>query len=97
MKIKDDLPVLLMAELALQLGTYGRAAMPNAEQLAHELEAVQVLVLAGELTEEQAKLHRQLHLNTFKMSLLALEGVDDMALERTLQGLGKVVRRFYGV
>lgn len=97
MKIKDDLLALLMAELAVQLGTYGIKAMPKAEQLAHELDAVQKLVVAGELTDEQAKLHRQLRFNAFKMNLLALEGVQEIALERTLQGLGKVVRQFYGV
>jgi hypothetical protein len=60
-------------------------------------DAVQAMVIAGEITQEQARLHRQLRLNSFKMSLLALEGISDIALERTLDGLGRVVRRFYGV
>jgi len=55
------------------------------------------MVIAGEITQEQARLHRQLRLNSFKMSLLALERISDIALERTLDGLGRVVRRFYGV
>ena len=30
------------------------------------------------------------------MKLLAIEGVEDIALERVLDGMGRVIRRFYG-
>ncbi|HIG36611.1 MAG TPA: hypothetical protein EYQ12_03255 [Oceanospirillaceae bacterium] len=97
MKIKDD----LLAELAVQLGDRRGVVSPGVEQLsdelADELEAIQAMLVAGELSAEQARLHRQLRLNSFNMSLLALEGVGDIALEQTLVGLVKVVRRFYGV
>jgi len=96
-KIKDDLLALLVTELAVQLGSCGEVVTPSVEELAVELDAIQAMVVAGELTAEQADLHRQLRLNSFKMSVLALEGVNDIALKRTLDGLGRVIRRFYGV
>jgi len=61
-----------------------------------DLGAVNAQVITGELSEEQAGLHKQLRLNALKMKLLAIEGVDDIALERALDGMGRVIRRFYG-
>jgi len=90
-KIKDDLLALLVTELAVQLGSRGEAVTPSVEELAIDLDATQAMVAAGVLTQEQGSLHRQLHLNAFKMSLLSVEGVNDIALERMLIGLGKVV------
>jgi hypothetical protein len=31
------------------------------------------------------------------MRLLAIKGVDEIALGRMLDGMGKVIRRFYGI
>ena len=100
-KIKDDLGSLLLAELLVQassdgLFTHDRVSA-DTQRLAEELDAINTMVIAGELSEEQAALHRQLRLNALKMKLLAIEGVDAIALERTLDGMGKVIRRFYGI
>ena len=72
-------------------------AAADTQGLAEELDAINTMVSASELSEEQAVIHRQLRLNAFKMELLAIEGVDDIALEQALDGMGKVIRRFYGV
>jgi len=100
-KIKDDLGSLLLAEFLVQafpgdLSSNHKASAATL-RLAEELDAINAMVSAGELSEEQAVIHRQLRLNAFKMKLLAIEGVDDIALERTLDGMGKVIRRFYGI
>ena len=68
----------------------------DTQHLAEELGAINALVIAGELSEEQAGLHKQLRLNGLKIKLLAIEGVEDIALERVLDGMGRVIRRFYG-
>ena len=99
--IKDDLGSLLLAELLVQASSnsvfnYHKVAADK-QHLAEELGAINALVIAGELSEEQAGLHKQLRLNALKMKLLAIEGVDDIPLERTLDGMGKVIRRFYGI
>jgi hypothetical protein len=52
---------------------------------------------AGELSAEQVVLDRQLRFNSFQMRLLAIKGVDVVVLARMLDGMGKVIRRFYGV
>jgi len=100
-KIKDDLGSLLLAEFLVQASFGDLSSNHNAPadtlRLAEELNDINALVSAGELSEEQAVLHRQLRLNALKIKLLAIEGVDDIALERTLDGMGKVIRRFYGV
>ena len=99
-KIKDDLGLLLLAELLVQTSSnsvfnHHRVAA-DTQHLAEELGAINALVIAGELSEEQAGLHKQLQLNALKIKLLAIEGVDDIALERALDGMGRVIRRFYG-
>ena len=100
-KIKDDLGSLLLAELLVQASSDGlftnHRVSVDTQRLAEELDAINTMVIAGELSEEQAALHRQLRLNALKMKLLAIEGVDAIALERTLDGMGKVIRRFYGI
>ena len=100
-KIKDDLGSLLLAELLVQVSSdslfsHDRAAA-DTQGLVEELDAINTMVSAGELSQEQAVHHRQLRINTLKMKLLAIEGVDGIALERTLDGMGKVIRRFYGI
>jgi len=99
-KIKDDLGSLLLAELLVQASSnsvfsHDRVAA-DTQHLAEELGAINALVIAGELSEEQAGLHKQLQLNALKIKLLAIEGVEDIALERVLDGMGRVIRRFYG-
>jgi len=99
-KIKDDLGSLLLAELLVQASSnsvfnHHRVAA-DTQHLAEELGAINALVIAGELSEEQAGLHKQLRLNGLKIKLLAIEGVEDIALERVLDGMGRVIRRFYG-
>ena len=100
-KIKDDLGLLLLAELLVQASSddlsSNHKAPADTLRLAEELDAINAMVIAGDLSEEQAILHRQLRLNALKMKLLAIEGVDAIALERTLDGMGKVIRRFYGI
>ena len=100
-KIKDDLGSLLLAEFLVQASSGSlssdRRVSADTQRLAEELDAINAMVIAGELSQEQAVLHRQLRLNTLKMKLLAIEGVDAIALERTLDGMGKVIRRFYGI
>ena len=100
-KIKDDLGSLLLAELLVQVSSddlsSNHKAPADTLRLAEELDAINTMVIAGELSEEQAVIHRQLRLNAFKMKLLAIEGADNIALERTLDGMGKVIRRFYGI
>ena len=100
-KIKGDLGSLLLSELLVQTFSDGLSSNHKAPadtlRLAEELDAINAKVIAGDLSEEQAILHRQLRLNALKMKLLAIEGVDDIALERTLDGMGKVIRRFYGI
>ena len=100
-KIKDDLGSLLLAQFFVQTPSDGlfshHRVATDTQLLAEELDTINTMVSAGELTEEQAVIHRQLRLNAFKMELLAIEGVDDIALERTLGGMGKVIRRFYGI
>jgi hypothetical protein len=82
-EIKDDLGSALVAEFVVQLSSYGLA--------------IHAMVIAGELSETQAVLHRRLRFNSFEMRLLAIEGVDDIAVARVLDAMGKVIRRFYGV
>jgi len=99
-KIKDDLGSLLLSELLVQASSnsvfsHDRVAA-DTQHLAEELGAINALVIAGELSEEQAGLHKQLRLNALKIKLLAIEGVEDIALERVLDGMGRVIRRFYG-
>ena len=99
-KIKDDLGSLLLSELLVQASSnsvfsHDRVAA-DTQHLAEELGAINALVIAGELSEEQAGLHKQLQLNALKIKLLAIEGVEDIALERVLDGMGRVIRRFYG-
>jgi len=100
-KIKDDLGSLLLAELLVQASSgdlsSNHKAPADTLRLAEELNDINTMASAGELSEQQAVLHRQLRLNAFKMKLLAIEGVDDIPLERTLDGMGKVIRRFYGI
>jgi len=100
-KIKDDLGSLLLAEFLLQAASDSvfihRRVTADTQRLAEELEAIDTMALSGELSEEQAVIHKQLRLNELKMKLLAIEGVDDITLERTLDGMGKVIRRFYGI
>ena len=100
-KIKDDLGSLLLTELLVQASSDGLSSNHKAPadtlRLAEELNDINTMASAGELSEQQAVLHRQLRLNAFKMKLLAIEGVDDIPLERTLDGMGKVIRRFYGI
>ena len=100
-KIKDDLGSLLLAEFLVQ-GSSGdlfshHSVAAETQGLAEELDTINEIVIAGELSEEQAGLHQQLRLNALKMKLLAIEGVDDFALEQALDGIGKVIRRFYGI
>ena len=99
--IQDDLGSLLLAEFLVQ-GSSGdlfshHSVAADTQGLAEELDTINEMVIAGELSEEQAGLHQQLRLNVLKMKLLAIEGVDEIALERTLDGMGKVIRRFYGI
>ena len=100
-KIKDDLGSLLLAELLVQTSSgdlsSNHKASADTLRLAEELGAINAMVSAGELSEKQAAIHRQLRLNSLKIKLLAIEGVDSIVLERTLDGMGKVIRRFYGV
>jgi len=100
-KIKDDLGSLLLAELLVQASSDGlythHRVSADTQRLAEELDGINAMFIAGELSEEQAVLHRQLRLNALKMKLLAIEGVDAIAFERTLEGMGKVIRRFYGI
>jgi len=100
-KRKKDLGSLLLSELLRQASSgsvfnHHRVAA-DTQYLAEELDAINTMVSAGELSEEQAAIHRQLRLNSLKIKLLAIEGVDSIVLERTLDGMGKVIRRFYGV
>ena len=99
--IKDDLGSLLLAELLTQASSNNlfshHSVAADTQRLVEELDAINTMVSAGELSEEQAVLHRQLRLNVLKMKLLAIEGVDDIALEQALDGMGKVIRRFYGI
>jgi len=100
-EIKDDLGSLLLAELLVQASSgdvsSNHKAPADTLRLAEELDAINAMVIAGDLSEAQAILHRQLRLNALKMKLLAIEGVDDIALGRALDGMGKVIRRFYGI
>jgi len=100
-EIKDDLGSLLLSKLLVQASSDGLSSNHKAPadtlRLAEELDAINTMVIAGELSEEQAVLHRELRLNALKIRLLSIEGDDDIALERTLDGMGKVIRRFYGV
>ena len=99
-EIKDDLGSLLLAELLVQASSgdvsSNHKAPADTLRLAEELDAINAMVIAGDLSEAQAILHRQLRLNALKMKLLAIEGVDDIALGRALDGMGRVIRRFYG-
>ena len=74
-KIKDDLGSLLLAELLVQASSgdlsSNHKAPADTLRLAEELDTINTMVSAGELTEEQAVIHRQLRLNAFKMELLS--------------------------
>jgi len=100
-KINDDLGSLLLAEFLVQASSNSlfshERVSADTQGLAEELEAINTMVSFGELSEEQAAIHRQLRLNALKIKLLAIEGVDSIVLERTLDSMGKVIRRFYGV
>ena len=100
-KIKDDLGSVLLADLLVQAFSddlsSNHKASEDASRLAEELDAINTMVRAGELSEEQAVIHRQLRVNALKIRLLAIEGVGDVALERVLDSMGKVIRRFYGI
>ena len=100
-KIKDDLGSLLLAEFLVQASSGSlssdRRVSADTQRLAEELDAINAMVSAGELSEEQAVLHRKLRLNALKIRLLAIEGVDDIVLEQILDGMGKVIQRFYGI
>jgi len=100
-KINDDLGSLLLTEFLVQVSSSSLfshdSVAADTQRLAEELEAINTMVMSGKLSEEQAVIHKQLRLNTFKMKLLAIEGVDDIALEQALDGMGKVIRRFYGI
>ena len=100
-KIKDDLGLALVAEFVVQLSSIGLSNrdfdVADIQRLAVELKAIHTMVISGELSEHQAALHRELRFNAFEMRLLAIKGVDDIALGRMLDGIGKVIRRFYGV
>ena len=100
-KIKKGLDSLLLAEFMVQVSSNSfishHKAAADTHRLAEELDAINTMVSASELSEEQAVIHRQFRLNVLKMKLLAIEGVDEIALERTLDGMGKVIRQFYGI
>jgi len=100
-KFKNDLGSLLLAELLVQTSSGDLSSIHKAPadtlRLAEELDAINTMVSVGELSEEQAVIHRQLRLNALKIRLLAIEGVGDVALERVLDSMGKVMRRFYGI
>jgi len=100
-KINDDLGSLLLAEFLVQVSSsslfsHHRVAA-DTKRLAEELDAINAMVSAGELSEEQAVIHKQLQLNALKIRLLAIEGVDDITVKHALDGMGKVIRRFYGI
>ena len=97
MKIKDDLAVLLLAELTEHLGVLGDHEKRRIGYMASEVNAINTMLEAGQLTPQQAILHGQIRINALQMELLAQTGIDDMAVARMLAGLEKVVRRFYGV
>ena len=100
-KVKDDLDLALVAEFVVQLSSNGLSnrdlAMADMHRLAADLKAIHSMVISGELSEDQAALHRELRFNAFEMRLLAIKGVDEIALGRMLDGMGKVIRRFYGI
>ena len=100
-KVKDDLGLALVAELVVQLSSNGLSnrdlEVADIQRLAAELKAIHSMVIAGEFSENQATLHRELRFNAFEMRLLAIKGVDEIALGRMLDGMGKVIRRFYGI
>jgi hypothetical protein len=100
-KIKDNLGVALVAEIVVQLSSSGLSnsdfEVADIQRLAAELKAMHSMVISGDLSEDQAVLHRELRFNAFEMRLLAIKGVDEIALGRILDGVGKVIRRFYGV
>ena len=99
--IKDVLDALLLAELLIQAFSNNlfshHSVAADTQGLAEELDAINEMVSASELSEEQAGLHQQLRLNALQMKLLAIEGVDDIALGRALDEMGKVIRQFYGI
>jgi hypothetical protein len=99
--IKDDLGLALVAEFVVQLSSNGLSnrdlEVADIQRLASELKALNSMVISGELSEHQAALHRELRFNAFEMRLLAIKGVDEIILGRMLDGMGKVIRRFYGV
>jgi hypothetical protein len=99
--IKDDLGLALVAEFVVQVSSNGLfnrdLEVADIQRLASELKAMNAMVISGELSEHQATLHRELRFNAFEMRLLAIKGVDEIALGRMLDSMGKVMRRFYGV
>ena len=100
-KIKGDLGLALVAEFVVQLSSNGLSnrdlEVADIQRLAAELKAIHAMVISGELSPGQAALHRELRFNAFEMRLLAIKGVNEIALGRMLDGMGKVIRRFYGV
>ena len=100
-KIKGDLGLALVAEFVVQLSSNGVSnrdlEVADIQRLAAELKAIHAMVISGELSAGQAALHRELRFNAFEMRLWAIKGVNEIALGRMLDGMGKVIRRFYGV
>jgi|GEM_PF-1230096 len=106
-KIKGDLSRLILVELLSQLGTIaqhdtrggscGNSVASVAQALAIEFASIDDMLAAGELTQEQAVMHRELRINAAKINLLAVEGVNDIIVAGAMEAVTKVVRRFYGV
>ena len=89
-KIKKGLDSLLLAEFMVQVSSNSfishHKAAADTQRLAEELDAINTMVSASELSEEQAVIHRQLRLNALKMKLLAMRVLMILRLNRRWMG-----------
>jgi len=67
-------------------------AEAEAKKMAESLVMIEKLVLAGQITEEQAKLHFQIQRNATRMVLLTIEGLGIIAVEQAINAALDVLK-----
>jgi hypothetical protein len=67
-------------------------AEAEAKKLAESLIMIEKLVISGQITEEQAKLHFQIQRNATRMVLLTIEGLGIIAVEQAINAALDVLK-----
>ncbi len=67
-------------------------AEAEAKKMAESLVMIEKLVIAGKITEEQAKLHFQIQRNATRMVLLTIEGLGIIAVEQAINAALDVLK-----